>query len=116
MTEDKNETGVSCEASAGSEGNGKSEENGEAKSAPVVKSSIELELEAAATSQKKFNIDDRVRSLSGDRCLGVVKEVREELVSPTDEVRDRVKMIKVLWDNGTFSYFGPEALELVEGS
>ena len=62
----------------------------------------------AATDLK---VDDRVRRCGGEGCLGVIKEIREEIVGTSGDTTDKALLVKVLWDNGTLSYFSPEALE-----
>ncbi len=59
-------------------------------------------------------VNDRVKSKDAERCLGVVKEVHEEVIGTTGDIKDKALMVKVQWDNGTFSYFAPEALEILE--
>ena len=65
-----------------------------------------------ANEKKKFNPNDRVRRVSGNGSHGTVKELREE-ASAAMSADSRALMVTVQWDNGTFSYFGPESLELV---
>jgi hypothetical protein len=86
---------------------------------------------------KKFQVNDRVRRLpytitiskdgnksalpdGGDQtttvvsskgCVGTIKALREETTNSNRESRERSIMVHVLWDNGTLSYHGPEALE-----
>lgn len=86
---------------------------------------------------KKFQVNDRVRRIpytitvvknadiahSGDGAdsesttlsprgaIGTVKALREETTLTNRESRERSLMLHVLWDNGTLSYHGPEALE-----
>jgi len=86
---------------------------------------------------KKFQVNDRVRKvpytitivkdgnraalpdggesattvISPEGCLGTIKALREETTNSHRESRERSIMVHVLWDNGTFSYHGPEALE-----
>ena len=48
------------------------------------------------------------------RCLGVVKDMHEEIIGTSGDTKDKAMLVKVLWDNGTFSYFSPEALEVVK--
>ena len=64
---------------------------------------------------KKFKVNDRVRRVSGQGCLGNVKDVRSEITSAgrADEGNKNL-MINVQWDNGTLSYFSPSTLELVK--
>jgi hypothetical protein len=63
---------------------------------------------------RKYKESDRVRRLGGSSCPGTVKALRTELSATTPEARERGLLVSVLWDNGTMSYFSPEALELVE--
>ena len=86
---------------------------------------------------EKFKVNDRVRRLpytvtlakdgrdlsaSADRdietitvstsgCCGAVKSLRHETTNSSAESKSRSVMVQVLWDNGTLSYHGPEALE-----
>lgn len=87
----------------------------------------------------KFNITDRVRRLpftitvprdgssigvhddgevqtttfSSRGCIGTIKAIREETTLAPQQSRSKSIMLHVLWDNGTLSYHGPEALEVV---
>ena len=61
-----------------------------------------------------IKIDDRVRNKIIPRCLGVVKDIHEEVIATSGDTRDKARLVKVLWDNGTLSYFSPEALEVVQ--
>ena len=65
-----------------------------------------------ATTELKVN--DRVKRTGIDRCCGVIKEIREEIVGTSGDTKDKAILIKVQWDNGTMSYFSPEALESVK--
>jgi hypothetical protein len=86
---------------------------------------------------KKFQVNDRVRRLpytitiakdagksalpdggevattvvSAKGCIGTIQALREETTNSNRESRERSIMVHVLWDNGTLSYHGPEALE-----
>ncbi len=61
---------------------------------------------------EKLKINDRVRRVDGLGCNGVVKDIRSEVTATTGDSKEKGILITVLWDNGTFSYFGPEGLEL----
>ncbi len=89
---------------------------------------------------EKFKVNDRVRRLpytvtvpkdssgaleNGDAeietttystrgCIGTVKTIREETTLAPQESRAKSIMVHVMWDNGTLSYHGPEALEVVK--
>lgn len=63
---------------------------------------------------KKFKENDRVRRIGSTACPGTVKGLRTELTATSAEARERALLVSVLWDNGTMSYFSPEALEHVE--
>lgn len=89
---------------------------------------------------EKFKVNDRVRRLpytvtlpkdlnsaleNGDAevetttystrgCIGTVKALREETTLAPKESRAKAMMVHVMWDNGTLSYHGPEALEVVK--
>ena len=64
-----------------------------------------------ATTDLKVN--DRVKRLGFQGCYGAVKEIREEIVGTSGDTTDKAVMVKVQWDNGSLSYFSPEALERV---
>ena len=69
------------------------------------------------TGNKKLKVGDRVKRVQLPGCLGVVKDVRQEVtlsaaVSP--ETREKALLVTVLWDNGTQSCFGVEGLEVVK--
>jgi hypothetical protein len=62
----------------------------------------------------KLKVNDRVKRKSGVGCHGVVKEIRKEITASAGVQREGdALMIRVHWDNGTQSYFCPEALEAV---
>ncbi len=67
----------------------------------------------AETSKLKAN--DRVKRRSGLKNIGVVKDIRSEVTASTQEAKEKGLLVQVLWDNGTFSYLGPEGLEIVKG-
>ena len=71
--------------------------------------------ERVMAEYKGPKVNDRVKNLLTPRCLGVVKEVHEEVIGSSGDTRDKAVLVKVLWDNGTLSYFSPEALEVVAG-
>ena len=64
-----------------------------------------------ATTELKVN--DRVKRAGMERSSGVIKEIREEIVGTSGDTKDKAILVKVQWDNGTLSYFSPEALERV---
>lgn len=55
------------------------------------------------------NTDTMTVSTRG--CCGIVKALRNETTTSSTESKSRSVMVQVLWDNGTLSYHGPEALE-----
>ena len=63
---------------------------------------------------RKFKENDRVQRIGSTACPGTVKGLRTEITATTPEARQKGLLVSVLWDNGTMSYFSPEALELVE--
>lgn len=65
----------------------------------------------AKPKETEFKENDRVKRKAGSGCLGVVKDIRQEVTASSAEV-SRPRLIKVQWDNGTLSYFSPEALEI----
>ena len=66
----------------------------------------------AASNEVEFKEEDRVRRKGKAGSLGTVLEVRQELTSTSSDTTKRSILIKVHWDSGTVSYFGPEGLEL----
>ncbi|MCO6431546.1 MAG: hypothetical protein J5J00_11855 [Deltaproteobacteria bacterium] len=67
-----------------------------------------------SSPNRKIKVDDRVKRVGLPNCLGVVKELKTEVTATTPEARERGLMVTVLWDNGTFSYHGPDTLEVVK--
>lgn len=59
--------------------------------------------------QVKFKAQDRVKRANVPGCLGVVKEIKVDVMA-TPESREKGVMIGVLWDNGTLSYLAPHCL------
>lgn len=66
-------------------------------------------------SKQNLKVSDRVKRATGDGCLGVIKEIREETMAARVESPQKSPLVNVLWDNGTLSYLSPDALQLVEG-
>ncbi|RIL08695.1 MAG: hypothetical protein DCC75_08255 [Proteobacteria bacterium] len=66
-------------------------------------------------SNKKLKVSDRVKRLNSNRCYGTVKELRTEVTATNQEDKDKSLMVGVLWDNGTHSFVGPDAVELIKG-
>ena len=66
------------------------------------------------TNSKKFKVQDRVRRVNIPGTLGIVKELKTEVTASTQEAKEKSLMVTVLWDNGTYSYLGPDALEVVK--
>jgi hypothetical protein len=65
-------------------------------------------------SEEKFELNSRVRRKDGKGPIGVVKEVRKELLNHSTLPREESDlMILVRWDNGTESFFSPAGLRLV---
>jgi hypothetical protein len=65
---------------------------------------------------KEMKQEDRVKRKNGLGCLGTVKMIREETTKSQNETPMDALLVKVLWDNGTFSYFAPSALEVVQAA
>ena len=61
-----------------------------------------------------MKIGDRVTQVEKEGLRGVVKDVRSEVTAKADQ-KEKGLLVSVLWDNGTFSYFAPEKLKVVEG-
>lgn len=55
--------------------------------------------------------DVETMTISARGCCGVVRSLRHETTTSSAEAKNRSAMVQVLWDNGTLSYHGPEALE-----
>ncbi len=62
-----------------------------------------------STELNGIAVDTRVIRAEGEGCRGVVTSVREDPVAKGDE---RGVVVGVQWDNGTFSYFTPDALKV----
>ncbi len=66
-------------------------------------------------TKRTLKVSDRVKRAGGQGCVGVVKELRDEVMASKVESPENGLLVNVLWDNGTLSYLSPDALELVEG-
>jgi len=60
---------------------------------------------------EKFKVNDKVKRAGLPGVYGIVKDVRKETTAK-GESKEKNIMICVQWDNGTQSYFSPEALEI----
>lgn len=69
---------------------------------------------SAAALSKKFKLNDRVKRVAGGGCQGVIKDIRSEVTAAASEKTEKNLLICVLWDNGTQSYFTPDALDPVK--
>ena len=65
-------------------------------------------------ASRKIRLNDRVKRTSGVGCFGVVKDIRSEVTASPSEKTEKNLLVCVLWDNGTQSYFTPDALEVVK--
>jgi hypothetical protein len=72
--------------------------------------------DVSTMTTRKFKENDRVRRIGSTACPGTVKGLRTEITATTPEARERGLLVSVLWDNGTMSYFSPEALEHAESA
>ena len=61
-------------------------------------------------TDRVFKIQDRVKRVEGEQSEGTVTMVRAETHGTAAERKERGVIIGVQWDNGTFSYFTPDAL------
>ena len=68
--------------------------------------------EAAGETIIEMNGEAPVTTVTVRCCIGTVKSLREETTSKNQDARERSIMVQVLWDDGTFSYHGPEGLDL----
>lgn len=64
-------------------------------------------------AQASIKANDRVRRKKREGCFGTVQDVREEVTATSLDANECGLLVSVLWDNGTFSYFTPDALEVV---
>jgi len=62
----------------------------------------------------KLEVSDRVRRKEMRGCLGRVKDIRAEVTLSAADTKEKALLVSVQWDNGTLSYFTPDALEKVE--
>ena len=65
-------------------------------------------------SKKVFKVRDKVKRAGKEGPLGVVTDVREEVTPASAQHKEKPLLIRVLWDNGTHSFFAPDGLELAE--
>lgn len=64
-----------------------------------------------------MKVNDRVKRVGVEGSQGVIKDIRAESISVSgSEEKDKPLMVNVLWDNGTFSVFSPDALEVVKSA
>ncbi len=64
------------------------------------------------TSVSALDDEAETTTISIRGCLGVIKALCQETTITSKENKARAMMIQVLWDNGTLSYHGPEAIEV----
>ncbi len=73
--------------------------------------------EQESQEQEEFVLEleknDRVRRKGAQGCLGTVRDIRAEVTNTSNTIDEKGLLVSVLWDNGTFSYFTPAALEKV---
>ena len=62
---------------------------------------------------KTFNVNDRVRRVDKSGAWGTIKQIRTEVTASSQDAKEKGRMFYVLWDNGTLSCLGADALELV---
>jgi len=68
----------------------------------------------AEEPRKQLKVGDRVRRSRAPGSQGIVKDVRSEVLqSSLERGREPALIVSVLWDNGTYSNFTPDALEVV---
>jgi hypothetical protein len=60
-----------------------------------------------------FGKGDRVKRKNQNGCYGTVVEVRTEVTKTNAQLDERSLLVSVQWDNGTYSYFTPAALQTV---
>jgi len=65
-------------------------------------------------TDEKIKVNNRVKRANAAGCLGVVQELRKEVMSAAKKNKETPLLVKVQWDNGTTSYFSPESLEVVK--
>lgn len=66
-------------------------------------------------TEEKIKVSDRVKRSNGESCVGTVKEIRFESTAAKSENKEKNPIIGVQWDNGTYSFFTPEALHVTKG-
>jgi hypothetical protein len=57
--------------------------------------------------------EDKVQRRNQPGCYGTVRDVRKEVTASSVDSGTQAFLVSVQWDNGTFSYFTPDALEVV---
>lgn len=65
------------------------------------------------TKKKVIKEADVVRRIQGTPIRGVVTSIRNDSGGGASSRGERGVMIGVKWDNGSFSYFVPDSLEVV---
>lgn len=65
------------------------------------------------TTNTNLKKNDRVKRRERPGCLGVIKDIREEVIGSGGDAQEKALLVEVQWDNGVVSYFAPEALEAV---
>lgn len=62
----------------------------------------------------KFKVNDRVKRTHVPGCNGTVKEIKVDVTATSAEAKEKGLMIGVLWDNGTHSFMGQNAISLLK--
>lgn len=65
------------------------------------------------TNDGKFKINDRVKRTDQPSIKGLVTALREDVTVSKADLKEAGTIVGVQWDSGTFSYFSPDALEVV---
>jgi hypothetical protein len=66
--------------------------------------------EASKTPTTSFKVNDRVKRVSGEGCVGTIAEVRYETTGRDEAAKEKNPIIAVLWDNGTQTVVGSRGI------
>ena len=74
---------------------------------------INGEIKSKNDFYKELTLNSRVKRADQTGCYGTIKALKEESSQSADERKGQSLIVQVLWDNGTLSYFTPDALKIV---
>ncbi len=63
---------------------------------------------------EEIAVNDRVKRTNAYGCVGVVTDIREELVPARSDKSNKALLCKVRWDDGVHSYYDLNNLEKIK--